>query len=93
MSRQDDRLGLLFAAYCVANTAVVPAVAKLTTAVASGLFIALSASFFAALCAVALLAWHGELSSGRGGGKCAYKKEDCRPVHYWTSSVKKIASP
>lgn len=61
MSRRDGRLGLLFAAYCVANTAVVPAVAKLTTAVASGLFIALSASFFAALCAVALLAWHGEL--------------------------------
>lgn len=61
MSRADDRAGLAFAAYCVANTALVPAVAKLTTAVASGLFVALSASFFAGIGAVALLAWHGEL--------------------------------
>lgn len=51
-----ERAGLLYAGYCVANTAVVPAVAKLTTEVGSGLFIALSASFFAAIGAVALLA-------------------------------------
>jgi len=59
--RRDDRLGLVFAGYCIANTAVVPALAKVTTAAASGLFIALSTSFFAAIGAVSLLAWHGEL--------------------------------
>jgi drug/metabolite transporter (DMT)-like permease len=59
--KRDDRLGLAFAGYCIANTAIVPAVAKLTTAEASGLFIALSASSFAADCAVGLLAWHREL--------------------------------
>jgi probable blue pigment (indigoidine) exporter len=61
VSRSSDRAGLLFAAFCIANTATVPAIAKLTTAIGSGLFIALTASFFAAICAVGLLAWHGEL--------------------------------
>ncbi len=61
MSRGSDRAGLLFAGFCIANTATVPAIAKLTTAIGSGLFVALTASFFAAICAVGLLAWHGEL--------------------------------
>jgi DME family drug/metabolite transporter len=56
-----ERAGLLFAAYCVVNSAFVPAVAKLTTVDASGLAIALWTSVFAAVGALALLAWHGEL--------------------------------
>ena len=61
MRRAHERAGLLFAAYCVANGAFVPAVARLTTLDASGLAIALFTSFFAGVCALAVLAWHGEV--------------------------------
>jgi drug/metabolite transporter (DMT)-like permease len=56
-----ERAGLLFAAYCVVNSAFVPAFAKLTTVAASGLAVALWTSAFAGICALAVLAWHGEL--------------------------------
>ena len=58
-----ERAGLLFAAYCVLNGAFVPGVAKLTTAALGGLAIALGTSAFAAICAVALLVWRGELAT------------------------------
>lgn len=61
MRGADERAGLLFAAYCVVNAAFVPGVAKLTTIGASGLAIALGTSAFAGICALALLAWRGEL--------------------------------
>ena len=61
MKHGSERAGLLFAAYCVANGAFVPAVAKLTTVDASGLAIALWTSVFAGICGLSLLAWHGEL--------------------------------
>ncbi len=61
MRNVHERAGLLFAAYCVVNGAFVPGVAKLTTLAASGLAIALGTSAFAAVCALALLAWRGEL--------------------------------
>ena len=61
MKRASERAGLLFAAYCVVNGAFVPAVAKLTTIEASGLAIALFTSAFAGICALGVLAWHGEL--------------------------------
>lgn len=53
---------MALAAYCVANSSFVPAVAKLTTAHASGLTIALFTSSFAGLVAVGLLAARGELA-------------------------------
>ena len=62
MRRAHERVGLLFAAYCVVNSAFVPALAKLTTVAASGLAIALFTSAFAGTCALAVLAWHGELA-------------------------------
>lgn len=61
MTSSHERAGLLFAAYCVVNGAFVPGVAKLTTIGASGLAIALGTSAFAGICALALLAWRGEL--------------------------------
>jgi drug/metabolite transporter (DMT)-like permease len=57
----SERAGLLFAAYCVVNSAFVPAVAKLTTVDASGVAIALWTSVFAGIGGLAMLAWHGEL--------------------------------
>jgi drug/metabolite transporter (DMT)-like permease len=54
--------GLAAAAYCVANSSFVPTVAKLTTAYASGLTIALFTSAFAGVVSVALLAARGELA-------------------------------
>ncbi len=61
MKRAAERAGLLFAAYCVVNSAFVPAFAKLTTVAASGLAISLWTSVFAAVGALAVLAWHREL--------------------------------
>ena len=61
MKHAGERAGLLFAAYCVVNSAFVPAFAKLTTVELSGLAIALWTSAFAAVCALGVLAWHGEL--------------------------------
>jgi drug/metabolite transporter (DMT)-like permease len=61
VSGSTERAGLLFAAYCVVNSAFVPAFAKLTTVEASGLAIALWTSAFAGVCALAVLAWHREL--------------------------------
>jgi drug/metabolite transporter (DMT)-like permease len=54
--------GLSLAAYCVANGAFVPAVAKLTTGHADGLTIALFTSLFAGLMAIGLLAGRGQLA-------------------------------
>ncbi len=51
----------MFAAYCVVNSAFVPAVAKLTTIDSSGLAIALWTSVFAGIGGLAMLAWRGEL--------------------------------
>lgn len=62
MSRRVEIAGLSLAAYCVANGAVVPAVAKLTTAHAAGLTIALFTSGFAGIVALGLLAARGQLS-------------------------------
>jgi drug/metabolite transporter (DMT)-like permease len=62
LKRANERAGLLFAAYCVANGAFVPAIAKLTTLEASGLSIALWTSGFAGICALAVLVWHGEFA-------------------------------
>ena len=62
MSRRIELTGLALAAYCVANSSFVPAVAKLTTAYASGLTIALFTSAFAGAVSVALLAPRGELA-------------------------------
>ena len=61
MKATSERAGLLFAAYCVVNSAFVPAVAKLTTVDASGLAIALWTSVFGGIGGLAMLAWHGEL--------------------------------
>ncbi len=61
MSQGSERAGLLLAAYCVVNSAFVPAFAKLTTVAASGLAVALWTSAFAGIGALALLAWRGEL--------------------------------
>jgi len=61
MSRQLEVAGLALAGYCVMNSAFVPAVAKLTTSLASGITIALFTSFFAAIVCLALMAWRGEL--------------------------------
>ena len=60
-ARRSDASGLAFAAYCVVNTAFVPAVAKLTTQQADGLTIALFTSAFAALVSVGLLVAQGKL--------------------------------
>jgi len=61
VSGGHERAGLLFAAYCVVNSAFVPVFAKLTTVEASGLAVALWTSVFAGVCGLAMLAWHGEL--------------------------------
>jgi len=62
MSRRVELAGLALAAYCVVNGAFVPAVAKLTTATASGLTIAVFTSAFAGCVAISLLAARGQLA-------------------------------
>ena len=61
MSRKVEFAGLAMAAYCVVNSAFVPAVAKLTTAHADGLTIALFTSAFAALVCLVFLVAQGKL--------------------------------
>ncbi|MEB2344568.1 MAG: DMT family transporter [Deltaproteobacteria bacterium] len=61
MGRPQERAGLVFAALCALNGAFVPAVAKLTTGAADGLFVAAATSVFAGLAALVLLAARGEL--------------------------------
>ncbi len=61
MDRRTDASGLAFAAYCVANSAFVPTVAKLTTSHADGLTIALFTSAFAAVVCLGLLALRGKV--------------------------------
>lgn len=61
MTRQQERLGLLFAGLCALNGAFVPAVAVLTTGKADPLFVATATSAWAAVCAAAVLARQGEL--------------------------------
>ena len=60
MSRQSEMAGLLLAAYCVVNSAFVPAVAKLTTARADGLTIAFLTTVFGGLGVLGIL-----LATGR----------------------------
>jgi len=62
MSRQQERLGLMFAALCALNGAFVPAVAKLTTNRGSALFVAMMSSGFAALFGAFVLLVRRELS-------------------------------
>ncbi|MFI5314550.1 MAG: DMT family transporter [Myxococcota bacterium] len=62
MSRRVELAGLALAAYCVANGAFVPAVAKLTTAAASSFTIALCTSAFAGTVALGVLAARGQLA-------------------------------
>ncbi|MFN8644602.1 MAG: DMT family transporter [Candidatus Binatia bacterium] len=57
----EQRLGLLAAALCALTAAFAPAVAKLTTALASPLFVAAASNLFAAGAALALLVGRGEL--------------------------------
>jgi O-acetylserine/cysteine efflux transporter len=59
---RPERLGLLFAAACAVNAAFVPAVAKLTTGAADGLFIATASDACAAVAAAVLLGVRGELA-------------------------------
>jgi drug/metabolite transporter (DMT)-like permease len=59
--KRDEKLGLLLAAYCAANGAFTPVVAKITTSAASGLAVALFTSAFAGLAAVAMLGSRGIL--------------------------------
>jgi drug/metabolite transporter (DMT)-like permease len=61
VSRRVELAGLALAAYCVMNSAFVPAVAKLTTAHADGLTIALFTSALAGMVVLALLAARGEI--------------------------------
>jgi drug/metabolite transporter (DMT)-like permease len=61
VSRRQERLGLAFAALCASNGAFVPAVAKLTTARVDPLTVAAVSSLFAALAALVVLAFRGEL--------------------------------
>ena len=61
MDRRTDASGLAFAAYCIANSSFVPAIAKLTTQHADGLTIATLTSAFGALACLALLVAAGKL--------------------------------
>jgi drug/metabolite transporter (DMT)-like permease len=61
MREGEERLGLLFAALCALNGAFVPAVAKLTTGLASPLLVAAASNLCAALAALLLLGLRGEL--------------------------------
>jgi drug/metabolite transporter (DMT)-like permease len=67
---RSERVGLAFAALCVANGAFVPALAKLTTETASPLFVATATTAFAALAAAGVLAARGQLGQllAPGGG-------------------------
>lgn len=56
-----ERLGLLFAALCALNGALVPAVAKLTTERADPLFVATATTLFASVCATSVLGLRGDL--------------------------------
>lgn len=61
MRAPADRLGLLFAGLCALNGAFVPAVAKLTTGRADALLVAAVSNGCAALAALVVLAWRGQL--------------------------------
>lgn len=62
MTSRADRIGLLCAALCAANGALVPAVAKLTTAHASPLFVAAASTLFAGAAALAILGARRQLA-------------------------------
>ena len=61
MTPQQERAGLLFAALCVLNGALVPAVAKLTTDRGAPLFVATVTTLFAGTFAALVLGIRGEL--------------------------------
>jgi drug/metabolite transporter (DMT)-like permease len=61
-ARASERAGLVFAALCALNGAFVPGFAKLTTTTLPGLTVAVFATGFAALAAIAVVAAKGELA-------------------------------
>ena len=61
VNSQQERLGLLSAGLCALNGALVPAVAKLTTAHGTPLFIAMATTLFAGLFAAGVVGLRGEL--------------------------------
>ncbi len=74
MDPRTERIGLAFAGLCVLAGALVPPVAKLTTAGADALFVATATTVFGGLGALAFLAVRGglgELVSRRNGPRLA----------------------
>jgi drug/metabolite transporter (DMT)-like permease len=61
VTAQEERLGLVFAALCALNGALVPAVAKLTTDRATPLFVAMVTTLFGAAFAALVLGLRGDL--------------------------------
>ncbi len=61
MTRQNEKIGLLFAALCAANGAFVPAISKLTTDRADPIFVAAVSSLVAAAAAAVVLAARREI--------------------------------
>jgi drug/metabolite transporter (DMT)-like permease len=61
VTRQQERVGLLFAALCALNGALVPAVAKLTTDRGAPLLVATVTTLFGGMFAALVLAIRGEL--------------------------------
>jgi probable blue pigment (indigoidine) exporter len=61
VTRQQERVGLVFAALCALNGALVPAVAKLTTERGAPLFVAMATTLFSAVVAALVLGIRGEL--------------------------------
>jgi len=61
VTRQEERLGLLFAGLCALNGAFVPAIAKLTTEHGTPLFVAAGTTLFAGLFAALMLVLRDEL--------------------------------
>ncbi len=59
--RHRERAGLLFATLCALNGAFVPGFAKLTTSLATPLFVATTTAVIAGLCAAVVLCVRGEL--------------------------------
>ena len=62
MTRQQERIGLLFAALCALNGSLVPAMAKLTTDRGAPLFVAMVTTLFGAGFSVLVLGIRGELT-------------------------------
>jgi len=61
MTREQERIGLVFAALCAASSAVLPSIAKLTTGRASAMLVAALTIVVAAVCSAVMLVARGEL--------------------------------